>query len=366
MSPSTLRAVPSDSELAERLSDAAERIRASLSVRIVGLQDVIEQTLITLFSRNHALLEGVPGLAKTLLLSSLSELVDCSFSRIQFTPDLMPSDVTGSEYLVNDADTGERHFKFAKGPVFANIVLADEINRAPPKTQAALMEAMEEGTVTSLGQTFALEDPFIVLATQNPIEQEGTYPLPRAQLDRFLFKVHLDYPTVEQEARIARLTTAAEPAPLEPILDRATYRALADGIGSADVPNAVLRYAVALAQASRPGADSAPGLVREYVQWGAGPRAAQALVNGARARALLQGRTRATVDDVRTLVPAVFRHRVVLTYAAEADALDEDAIIQALLARVPAPGRQAERSRPSWLRRFWLALVQPPERRRSA
>ena len=271
-----------DAELADRLSDAAQRIRGSLAARIIGLDDVIEQVLITLFTRNHALLEGVPGLAKTLLLSSVADLMDCAFSRIQFTPDLMPSDVTGSEYLVHDADTGERHFKFAKGPVFANIVLSDEINRAPPKTQAALMEAMEEGTVTSLGQTFALDDPFVVLATQNPIEQEGTYPLPRAQLDRFMFKVHLDYPTFADESRIVRLMAAAEPAALEPVLDRETFCALADALAGVEVPNAVLTYAVALAQASRPDADTAPSLVREYVQWGCGPRAAQALVNGAR------------------------------------------------------------------------------------
>ncbi len=352
--------------LAGRVATTGEMLRAQTARRIIGLDDVVEQVLITVLTRSHALLEGVPGLAKTLLLSTVAELLDLQFSRIQFTPDLMPSDITGSEYLVPDQDTGERHFRFAKGPVFANLVLADEINRAPPKTQAALMEAMEERQVTSLGVRRELEDPFIVLATQNPIEQEGTYPLPMAQFDRFLFKIHLDYPSYEEEERIARLTALGREQPLEAAVSREEFIELADAIASVSVPETLVRYAVELVQASRPDAPNAPSSVREYVEWGAGPRAAQALVNAARARALLDGRSVPDVGDVRALAPAILRHRLVLSYAAEADAVTADRVADDMLTQVPCPGLSTGPARRGWLRRVFEAIWYGQERRRSA
>ena len=336
----------------------AQELRQQVAKRIVGLDDVVEQVLITLLAGGHALLEGVPGLAKTLLLSTTADLLDLSFSRIQFTPDLMPSDVTGSEYLVQDPETGEREFRFKEGPVFANVVLADEINRAPPKTQAALMEAMEERQVTSLGVSRRLEDPFFVLATQNPIEQEGTYPLPAAQLDRFLFKVHLHYPSFEQEARIARLT-AKEPARLRPILTSDRFLELRAAIQAGEPPREVVRYAVDLVAATRPQTGAVPEGMRDYLDWGAGPRAAQALVNAGRVRAALEGRPAANVDDVRALAPAVLRHRLVLSYGAQADDVDAERIVALLLEKVPCPGRQPGPPQKGWARRLWDALRRP-------
>ena len=344
---------------AAEVARVGAQLTDGLARRIVGLDDVVEQVLITVLARGHALLEGVPGLAKTMLLSSVADLLDLDFSRIQFTPDLMPSDVTGSEYLVHDVDTGEREFRFAPGPVFANLVLADEINRAPPKTQAALMEAMEERQVTSLGQSRPLGDPFVVLATQNPIEQEGTYPLPVAQLDRFLFKIELTYPTFEQEMRIARLVTSREPAPVPPVLDREGFRRLADGLARMPVPDVVKEHAVRLVQATRPQSGTAPESVREYIAWGAGPRAAQSLVLAARIRAALRGREQASIGDVRALAPAVLRHRLVLTYAAEADGRGPDAVVAELLEALRPAGESTSRPRP-WCRRTWDQLTQPP------
>jgi MoxR-like ATPase len=323
--------------------------------RIVGLDDVVEQVLIAIFTRQHVLLEGVPGLAKTLLLSTVADLLDLSFSRVQFTPDLMPSDVTGSEYLVQDPQTGERAFRFAAGPIFANVILADEINRAPPKTQAALMEAMEEGQVTSLGVSRPLDDPFFVLATQNPIEQEGTYPLPAAQLDRFLFKVRLDYPTREEEGRIARLTVRGVEPALDPLLKKDDLLRLQQVVVETPVPDAIVRYAVRIAQASRPMTPHAPPRVREYVEWGAGPRAAQALVMAARARALLQGRPVPDAEDVGAVAAGVMRHRMILSYAAEADDLDADDLVGRILEHVRRPGAPERRESPLWSR--LLALM---------
>jgi len=339
------------------VADLARRLRTGLEARIVGLDEVVEQVLIALVTRNHVLLEGVPGLAKTLLLSSTADLLGLSFSRIQFTPDLMPSDVTGSEYLVQDAETGERAFRFARGPLFAHVVLADEINRAPPKTQAALMEAMEEKQVTSLGVSRPLEPPFFVLATQNPIEQEGTYPLPAAQLDRFLFKVELDYPTPAEEARIARLTVRGAEADLQPVTTREELLRLQDAVGRLAPPASIVAYAVAISQASRPEGATAPEGVREYVQWGVGPRAAQALVVAARARALLDGRLAPEPRDVEAVAPAVLRHRLILSYAAEADDVGPDEVTRSLLEAIPRPGEAATSARP-WLRRIraWLGL----------
>ncbi len=330
----------------------AEALSRQIAQRIIGLDEVVEQVLIAVVTRNHVLLEGVPGLAKTLLLSTTAELLDLAFSRIQFTPDLMPSDVTGSEYLVQDAETGERSFRFAKGPIFANVVLADEINRAPPKTQAALMEAMEEGQVTSLGVCRPLGDPFFVLATQNPIEQEGTYPLPAAQLDRFLFKVRLEYPTWSDEERIARLTARGDDIALSAVAGREELLAVQRAVASTPVPPSILRYAVQLAHISRPSSDEAPASIREYVEWGAGPRAAQALVAAARARALLRGRRFPDHEDVVVVAPAVFRHRLILSYAAEADGISADEVTALLLDHVPRPGRRQEPEGPWWRRVF--------------
>jgi len=348
-------------ETAREVERLARELRARVASRIVGLDDVVEHVLIAVFTRNHVLLEGVPGLAKTLLLSTVAQLLDLSFSRIQFTPDLMPSDVTGSEYLVQDAGSGERAFRFARGPIFANVVLTDEINRAPPKTQAALMEAMEEGQVTSLGVSRTLEPPFFVLATQNPIEQEGTYPLPAAQLDRFLFKVLLDYPSWEQEERVARMTVRLDDAPLSAVASREELLAVQEAIAAAPVPPEVVRYAVELAQASRPSGHGAPAAVREYVEWGAGPRAAQALVMGGRARAMLRGRTAPDHEDLAAVAHSVMRHRLILSYAAEADGVGTEDVTDLVLEHVPRPGRGA-RAEDAWWRRL-LALFQAPRRR---
>jgi MoxR-like ATPase len=343
----------------ERAADvyrAAAALREQVARRIVGLDEVVEQSLIAVLTGSHALLEGVPGLAKTLLVSTLAELLDLAFSRIQFTPDLMPSDITGSEFLTQDAE-GRRAFRFVPGPLFANVVLADEINRTPPKTQAALMEAMEERQVTSLGVRRPLDRPFLVLATQNPIEQEGTYPLPAAQLDRFLFKIRLAYPTWEEEERIVRRTTALPEVSLSPVVSRARLLDFLAAVERVEVAPEIRRYAVDLARASRPHEASAPPAVREYVSWGVGPRAAQGLVNGAKARALLRGRGTPDFDDVRALVPAVFRHRLVPSYAAEADGFTSDSIAQALLDHVPYPGRERARARRPWLRRLYERLA---------
>jgi MoxR-like ATPase len=284
---------------------------------------------------------GVPGLAKTLLIQSLAELTRLSFRRIQFTPDLMPSDIVGTEVLVHDADSGERFFRFMKGPIFAHIVLADEINRTPPKTQAALMEAMEERQVTSVGERYELEAPFFVLATQNPIEQEGTYPLPAAQLDRFLFNIWLDYPDLEDERRIVRLTTTRDAAELAPILDRQDILDHIRLVRSLSAPPRIMAYAVELARRSRPGHPRSPDFVAEWVSWGAGPRAAQALVLGGKARALLRGRTEVTAEDVRAVAPPVFRHRMILNFQAEADGVHVQDVIRRLLDTTPAPDRPA-------------------------
>jgi len=341
-------------ETAARLQTVGDALRTAIRRRIVGLDEVVEQVLIAVFARQHVLLEGVPGLAKTLLLSTVSDLLDLSFSRIQFTPDLMPSDVTGSEYLVQDAETGERSFRYAPGPIFANVVLADEINRAPPKTQAALMEAMEEGQVTSLGVSRDLDEPFLVLATQNPIEQEGTYPLPAAQLDRFLFKVHLGYPTRDEEALIARMTVRGVEDPLDAILEKGDLLDLQTSVASVPVPREIIRYAVGIAQASRPDADNPAARIHEYVEWGVGPRAAQALVMAGRVRALLQGRPAPDHEDLVAVAHGVMRHRLILSYAAEADGLDANDVVDLILDHVPRPGHATTTTTPLWTRLLQL------------
>ncbi len=301
---------------------------------IVGQDRVIEEMLITLFSGGHALLEGVPGLAKTLLIRSLAKIMDLTFSRIQFTPDLMPSDITGSEVLEEDPATRQRHFRFLKGPVFANVVLADEINRTPPKTQAALLQAMQECQVTAGGQTHDLQVPFFVLATQNPIEQEGTYPLPEAQLDRFMFNIMIGYPALEEEVTIVESTTSAPHGSLQKIISREDVLSYQDLVQRVPVAENVTRYAVALVRATRVGTPEAKSAPAEYLAWGAGPRAAQYLVRGAKTRALLQGRPTPDLEDVRRLAHPVLRHRLVTNFHAEAEEVSKDRIVDLVLAEV--------------------------------
>ena len=327
---------PAASDVAA-LVRGAQALRAQVATRVVGQGDALDELLMAILAGGHALLVGVPGLAKTLMVQSVAEAMALDFRRIQFTPDLVPSDITGTELLEEDTATGHRSFRFVRGPVFANIVLADEINRAPPRTQAALLEAMQERRVTAAGESMALPNPFFVLATQNPIEQEGTYPLPEAQLDRFLFQVKVGYPGEDDEVAILRQTTGRASQPLVPTLGAAEVRALQLAVRELPASEPVLRYAAQLVRASRPGDERAPVLARRYVRWGAGPRAGQALVLGAKAHALLAGRPVPTPADVRRVALPVLRHRVLANYAAEADGVDSDALVAALLDAIPAP-----------------------------
>ncbi|MEA3367764.1 MAG: MoxR family ATPase [Planctomycetota bacterium] len=301
---------------------------------IVGQNEVIEQVLVAVFCRGHALLVGVPGLAKTLLISTISELLHLSFKRIQFTPDLMPSDITGTNVLEEDRTTGKRIFRFVHGPIFSNMILADEINRTPPKTQAALLEAMQEHMVTCGETTYMLPDPFFVLATQNPIEQEGTYPLPEAQLDRFMFNIMVDYPTSEQEMAIIKQVTGTYEAKLETALTGEDILRLQQIVRRVPVADHVVQYARDLSRASRPNRDEAPQFVNELVQWGAGPRSGIYLILAAKARAILHGRYHATTDDVRAMAPPVMRHRVITTFNAEAAGISPDQVVERLLAEI--------------------------------
>jgi MoxR-like ATPase len=324
----------SDLKAVESLKNARERILGELRKVIVGQDQVVDLLLTALFANGHVLLVGVPGLAKTLLVSSLARVLDLKFSRIQFTPDLMPSDITGTDILEEDQSTGRRAIRFIRGPVFANIVLADEINRTPPKTQAALLQAMQEKEVTVGGDTYKLDLPFFVLATQNPIELEGTYPLPEAQLDRFMFNVQVDYPTQSEEERIVSTTTSDYEGNPQPVLGAADIIALQKLIRRVPVADHVVRYVVRLVRATR-GGDDSPDFVREWVSWGAGPRASQYLVLGAKTRAVLDGRYAPGIEDVRAIAPAVLRHRIVANFTAEAEGIKPERIIQDLLAHVP-------------------------------
>jgi len=326
-----------DVERAHRLRDAFQRIRAEIGKVIIGQDAVVEDLLIAIFSQGHCLLVGVPGLAKTLLVRTVAQVLSLSFRRIQFTPDLMPSDITGTDILEEDAETGRRHLVFHRGPIFANIVLADEINRTPPKTQAALLEAMQEYQVTAAGRDYGLERPFFVLATQNPIEQEGTYPLPEAQLDRFMFNVSVDYPSEEEELRIMKQTTTPSAVKLDKILGREEILELQETVLRTPVPDHVYRYAMALARSTRPGEEKAPEFIREWLSWGAGPRASQYLVLGAKARAVLNGRYAARVEDVQRVAPIVLRHRLVTNYSAEAEGVNADRIVGRLIEEVKPP-----------------------------
>ncbi len=323
-----------DIDRLERLHAAHGALKEQISKVIVGQDQVVDELLVSMFAGGHCLLVGVPGLAKTLLVSTLAKVLDLRFTRIQFTPDLMPSDITGTEVLEEDKSTGKRIFRFIKGPIFANIVLADEINRTPPKTQAALLQAMQEFQVTAGGETFNLERPFYVLATQNPIEQEGTYPLPEAQLDRFMFNVKVDYPSETEEQKIVESTTAGIEPELKPVLSAAEIVDLQMLVRRVPVAERVVAYAVSLARATRPN-DTAPDFVRDFIAWGAGPRAGQYLILGAKALAALDGRAAPGLDDIRAVAPSVFRHRLVTNFNAEAEGIDADTIIARLLESVP-------------------------------
>jgi MoxR-like ATPase len=325
----------SDLKAVETLKNARDRILGELRKVIVGQDAVIDQLLTALFANGHVLLVGVPGLAKTLLISSLARVLDLKFNRIQFTPDLMPSDITGTDVIEEDSASGKRAIRFIQGPVFANIVLADEINRTPPKTQAALLQAMQEKQVTAGGQTFNLSLPFFVLATQNPIELEGTYPLPEAQLDRFMYNVRVEYPSQAEEEKIVATTTSAYEAKLDRVLGAADILELQRLIRRVPVADHVVAYAVRLARATRSGSDGGPEFVRQWVSWGAGPRASQYLVLGAKTRAVLLGRYAPGIEDVRAVAPAVLRHRIVTNFTAEAEGVRPERIIEDLLKSVP-------------------------------
>ena len=317
----------------ENLARTRERILKQLQKVIIGQSEVIELILMALFTGGHCLIIGVPGLAKTLIVRTLAEILDLQFSRIQFTPDLMPSDITGTE-IIQEGGSAGRELRFVKGPVFGNLVLADEINRAPPKTQAALLQAMQELTVTAGGQTHELERPFLVLATQNPIEQEGTYPLPEAQLDRFMFSVDVRYPSFDEEVEVVRRTTTAEEATLKAVAGAREVRALQRSARAVPASEHVVRYAVRLVQASRPNGEGVPDVVQRYVSWGAGPRAGQFLILGGKARALLDGRPTVDTEDVRALAPHVLGHRVIVNYHAEAEKVPVSAILSELVEHV--------------------------------
>ncbi len=318
-------------KIADISQDLFQQILNEFAKRIVGQKEVLEQILVGLFSQWHIIVLGLPGLAKTLIVKTLAEMLDLQFSRIQFTPDLMPSDITGSEILEEDPATGKKHFKFIKGPIFANVILADEINRTPPKTQSALLEAMQELKVTVSGKSYILERPFFVVATQNPIEQEGTYPLPEALLDRFMMEVKIDYPSREEEIEIVKETTGIREEPIKKILTKEKILEIQRMVREIPVPDHVIEYAVEIVRKTRPSEKDAPDLVKEYVIYGASPRASQALILGSKARALLRGNIIPTTKDVKALTLPVLRHRIIKSYKAEVDNINIEDIIEAIL-----------------------------------
>jgi MoxR-like ATPase len=327
-----MEVIPKDPEKAAELFQRSfNDLKKEISKVVVGQQEIVDLLLVSLFSRGHCMLVGVPGLAKTLLVRTVSETLNLTFNRIQFTPDLMPSDITGTDIIQEDLKTGHKTFKFIKGPIFANIILADEINRTPPKTQAALLEAMQEYHVTASGHTYKLALPFFVLATQNPIEQEGTYPLPEAQLDRFMFNLQLDYPDFEEELDIVGRTTSAHNPSVQPILESEHLIAFQNLVREVAVPENVLNFAVKLVNMTRPNTQYATDFVNRYMSWGAGPRASQYLILGGKTRALSRGRFNVTEEDIRTLATPVLRHRIVNNYAAEADGINTVGLINKLL-----------------------------------
>jgi MoxR-like ATPase len=327
--------LPEDVKRAENLVASYKKIKVELSKLIVGQDQVIEQLLIAVLAKGHCLLEGVPGLAKTLMVRGLSQVMDLSFRRIQFTPDLMPADITGTDIIQEDPQTGRRVMNFQKGPIFAQMILADEINRTPPKTQAALLEAMQEHSVTVGGKTYPLEEPFFVLATQNPIEQEGTYPLPEAQKDRFMFLVRVDYPQRDEEREIVNRTTSAHSAKMEGVITGAEIMACQETVRKVLVPDHVMDFVLDVVRKTRPKDPGVPAFVKELVEWGAGPRACQQWVLGGKVRAVLQGRFHVTLDDMVALAAPVLRHRIVPTFNAEAEGVTVDEIVQKILDATP-------------------------------
>ena len=320
-----------DAQLVQQLVQFRQNFMDEIGKVIIGQQNILDHFLIALICKGHTLLVGVPGLAKTLLIKSMAELLDLKFSRIQFTPDLMPSDITGTEMIEEDHATGKRHFRFFQGPVFGNIILADEINRTPPKTQSALLQAMQEHNVTAGGQTYVLDEPFFVLATQNPIEQEGTYPLPEAQLDRFMFNIKIDYPSRGEEVSIVQTTTSGSETALKPIISKAQLLSYQELVRRVPVAENVVEYAVDLVGKTRSNSDGSPDFVNEWIEWGAGPRASQYLILGAKGRAILDGRPTPDIADVNALALPVLRHRLITNFNAEADGINVDEIVNKLI-----------------------------------
>src|SRR5438874_3869347 len=333
--PTSNKPADKDLQAVEQLKTACARIKAELGKVIVGQEAVVDQVLISILTRSHALLVGVPGLAKTLLVSTLSQTLHLSFKRIQFTPDLMPSDITGTEVIYQDPATNERQFRFLKGPIFANMILADEINRTPPKTQAAMLEAMQERKVTVGGNDFPLPDPFFVLATQNPIEQEGTYPLPEAQLDRFMFMIVVDYPSRDEERQIMKMATGAQQAKPQPILAAEDILNLQQVVRRMPVAEHVYAYAEKLVRVTRPKSEEAIGICRKFLTWGAGPRAGLSLIMGAKARAMLNGQFYVSCDDVAAVALPIFRHRIIPNFTAQSESVSADDITRQILEAVP-------------------------------
>jgi MoxR-like ATPase len=333
----TSATTPGDLEAIARLGNARKKLKEEIAKVIVGQEHIVDDLLTALFARGHCLMIGVPGLAKTLMVRTIAQAIDLNFNRVQFTPDLMPSDITGTEIIEEDRSTGTRQFRFVKGPVFANILLADEINRTPPKTQAALLQAMQELQVTVSGQTYELPRPFFVLATQNPIEQEGTYPLPEAQLDRFMFDIRISYPRPEEELEIAKSTTSDVEIPLGKVLSGPEIIQLQHIVRKLPVSDHVARYAVNLARATRPEDDIAPPFTKEFVNWGAGTRAVQYLVLGAKARAAIAGEYNVTCAHIRGVAPLVLRHRIMTNFHAEAERISPDNLVGQLLKHVTEP-----------------------------
>jgi MoxR-like ATPase len=329
--------VINDEELLDKLGAARESLLREIRKAIIGQDDVVEQVLLSLFVGGHSIITGVPGLAKTLLVRTVASVLDLSFKRIQFTPDLMPADITGTEIIEEDRATGHRAMQFIRGPLFANIVLADEINRTPPKTQAALLEAMQEGRVTVQGTSYNLPRPFFVLATQNPIEMEGTYPLPEAQLDRFMFNVKIGYLPEEDEVNVVKQTTSPQDIEFKTVMSADEIVAFQKLVKQVPAADTVARYAVRLVNASRPATPGAPDFVNKWVTWGASLRASQFLILGGKARAILRGRYNVSCEDVRAVAPAVLRHRVLLNFQAEAEKVDSDQVIKQLIEAVPEP-----------------------------
>lgn len=341
MSESVTENVPlteSDVDAVKRLVQAREQMVTELRKVIVGMDQVIDETLVAIFSRGHGLLEGVPGLAKTLLVSSISKCLSLEFKRIQFTPDLMPSDITGTELLQDDPESGKRQFMFSRGPIFANIVLADEINRTPPKTQAALLEAMQEKMVSAGGDDIPLDLPFFVLATQNPLEQEGTYALPEAQLDRFMFKIHVEYPSEREEIDIMRSVTGSHEQELSPVLSKEDILGMQDLVRRVPVADHIFEYVARLVRSTRPSEEDSPEFIKNWVSWGCGPRASLNLIVGSKARAILSGRYNVAVEDVQALALPVLRHRMGLNFAAQSEGVNTDDVVTQLLESIPTGG----------------------------